>query len=140
MTVKHLRSLQRAQMTGEYRGGAGQEGLGLPCLHLGGWEHHILGRELPSGHMPASLVLGGDGGYCALYLYPWHRGLVGSPLAPWVLGDRAPHLGASLALGNGERRCALHLCLQYRGLWWELCYLSTPLMWKGTWGGLQALA
>lgn len=36
MTVKHLRSLQRAQMTGESRGGAAERELGWRCLQPGG--------------------------------------------------------------------------------------------------------
>uniref|UniRef100_A0A8D2QH38 BHLH domain-containing protein n=1 Tax=Zonotrichia albicollis TaxID=44394 RepID=A0A8D2QH38_ZONAL len=43
MTVKHLRSLQRAQMTGESRGRTGERELGWRCQQAGGWDHHSLG-------------------------------------------------------------------------------------------------
>lgn len=42
MTVKHLRSLQRAQMTGESRGETGERALGGRCLQAGDWGRHTL--------------------------------------------------------------------------------------------------
>lgn len=42
MTVKHLRSLQRAQMTGESRGRTGERELGWRCLQPGCWAHRTL--------------------------------------------------------------------------------------------------
>lgn len=73
MTVKHLRSLQRAQMTGEARGGTGERALEWHCLQSGGITHSafLLGR---GDSRSTRLCIPGEQwreGSCVLYLCSW---------------------------------------------------------------------